>query len=83
MSLVSWSAMAVISRVHSLAEMSMGRKWAYVILTNGENGWKLIQEIAPDLARRFTFRADLCLIHFSGSTSRSCSGVALGLDHTL
>jgi hypothetical protein len=52
MSLVSWSAMAVISRVHSLAEMSMGRKWAYVILTNGENGWKLIQEIAPDLARR-------------------------------
>src|SRR6476661_4204601 len=31
------------SGFHSLAEMSMGRKSAYVILTNGENGWKLIQ----------------------------------------
>jgi CubicO group peptidase (beta-lactamase class C family) len=40
------------SGFHSLAEMSIKRKSAYVILTNGENGWKLIQEIAPVLARR-------------------------------
>lgn len=40
------------SGFHSLAEMSVSRRSAYVILTNGENGWKLIQEIAPALARR-------------------------------
>ncbi len=37
---------------HSLAEMSPSRKTGYVILTNGENGWKLIQEVAPEFARR-------------------------------
>jgi CubicO group peptidase (beta-lactamase class C family) len=37
---------------HSLAEMSPARKSGYVILTNGENGWKLIQEIAPEFSRR-------------------------------
>jgi CubicO group peptidase (beta-lactamase class C family) len=36
---------------HSLAEMSPSRKSGYVILTNGENGWKLIQELSPAFAR--------------------------------
>lgn len=40
------------SGFHSLAEMSPSRKSGYVILTNGENGWKLIQEVAPEFARR-------------------------------
>jgi len=37
---------------HSLAEMSPSRESGYVILTNGENGWKLIQEVAPEFSRR-------------------------------
>ncbi|MEZ5401961.1 MAG: serine hydrolase domain-containing protein [Bryobacteraceae bacterium] len=37
---------------HSLAEMSPARKSGYVILTNGEKGWKLIQELSPAFARR-------------------------------
>ncbi len=40
------------SGFHSLAEMSLVQRSGYVILTNGENGWKLIQEFAPELARR-------------------------------
>ncbi|MFN7920847.1 MAG: serine hydrolase domain-containing protein [Bryobacteraceae bacterium] len=40
------------SGFHSLAEMSPVRKSAYVILTNGDSGWKLIQELAPEMARR-------------------------------
>lgn len=40
------------SGFHSLAEMSPSRKSGYVLLTNGENGWKLIQELAPEFARR-------------------------------
>ncbi|MBI4909471.1 MAG: beta-lactamase family protein [Acidobacteria bacterium] len=36
---------------HSLAEFSLAAKTGYVILTNGENGWKLIQTLAPELAR--------------------------------
>jgi CubicO group peptidase (beta-lactamase class C family) len=40
------------SGFHSLAEMSPSRRSGYVILTNGELGWKLIQELAPVLARR-------------------------------
>jgi CubicO group peptidase (beta-lactamase class C family) len=40
------------SGFHSVAEMSPSRKSGYVILTNGENGWKLIQELASGFARR-------------------------------
>lgn len=36
---------------HSLAEFSSTRKSGYVILTNADTGWKLIQELAPEIAR--------------------------------
>jgi CubicO group peptidase (beta-lactamase class C family) len=36
---------------HSLAEFSPKGKSGYVVLTNGDNGWKLIQELAPRLAK--------------------------------
>ncbi len=39
------------SGFHSWAEISPSRKSGYVILTNGENGQKLIQEVAPAFAR--------------------------------
>ena len=37
---------------HSIAEFSREKMSGYVILTNGENGWKLIQELTPGIARR-------------------------------
>lgn len=36
---------------HSIAEFSPERKSGYVVLTNGDNGWKLIQELAPSIAK--------------------------------
>lgn len=36
---------------HSTAEISVARKSGYVILTNGDSGWKLIRDLAPDISR--------------------------------
>lgn len=36
---------------HSIAEFSPARRSGYVMLTNGENGWQLIQEMAPRIAQ--------------------------------
>lgn len=36
---------------HSISEFSMAQKSGYVILTNGDNGWKLINGLAPDISR--------------------------------
>jgi len=36
---------------HSTSEISVAGKSGYVILTNGDEGWKLIKELAPDIAR--------------------------------
>ena len=43
---------------HSTSEVSVARKSGYVILTNGDNGWKLIQELAPDVSRWVHTHAD-------------------------
>jgi hypothetical protein len=39
------------SGFHSTSEVSVAGKSGYVILTNGDYGWKLIQELAPDLSQ--------------------------------
>lgn len=36
---------------HCHAEMVPERKTGFVLLTNGENGWKLIRDVAPEIAR--------------------------------
>ena len=36
---------------HSLAEFSRVKKSGYIILTNGDKGWKLIQSVAPEMAK--------------------------------
>lgn len=36
---------------HSTAEISPARKAGYVLLTNGDLGWKLIKDLAPDIAQ--------------------------------
>lgn len=36
---------------HSIAEVSPKGKSGYVVLTNGDNGWKLIQDLAPRIAK--------------------------------
>jgi CubicO group peptidase (beta-lactamase class C family) len=35
---------------HSTSEISLAGRSGYVILTNGENGWKLIKELAPGIS---------------------------------
>lgn len=35
---------------HSTSEISLAGKSGYVILTNGENGWKLIKDLAPGIS---------------------------------
>ena len=35
---------------HSTSEISLASKSGYVILTNGDNGWKLIKDLAPDIS---------------------------------
>lgn len=37
---------------HCLAEASVDRKSGYIIMTNGENGWQLLEKLAPDVSRR-------------------------------
>ena len=36
---------------HSTSEISVAGKSGYVILTNGDYGWKLIKDLAPDVSR--------------------------------
>jgi len=36
---------------HCIAEVSPQRKSGYVVLTNGDSGWKLIQELAPSISK--------------------------------
>lgn len=36
---------------HCLAEFSPKGKSGYVVLTNGDNGWKLIQELSPSISK--------------------------------
>ena len=36
---------------HSTAEFSVASRSGYVILTNGDNGWKLIEELAPNVSQ--------------------------------
>ncbi len=36
---------------HSLSEMSLARRTGFVMLTNGDDGWKLINEIAPVISK--------------------------------
>jgi CubicO group peptidase (beta-lactamase class C family) len=36
---------------HATSEMSLARRSGYVILTNGEQGWQLIQTLAPEISR--------------------------------
>jgi CubicO group peptidase (beta-lactamase class C family) len=36
---------------HSTAEISVSAKSGYVILTNGDYGWKLIQDLAPEISQ--------------------------------
>lgn len=36
---------------HSTSEVSVAGKSGYVILTNGDYGWKLIKDLAPDVSR--------------------------------
>lgn len=36
---------------HSTSELSVAGKSGYVILTNGDSGWKLIRELAPEFSR--------------------------------
>jgi len=38
------------SGFHSTSEISLAGKSGYVILTNGENGWKLIKDLAPGIS---------------------------------
>jgi hypothetical protein len=38
------------SGFHSTSEISLASKSGYVILTNGENGWKLIKDLAPNIS---------------------------------
>jgi hypothetical protein len=35
---------------HATSEFSPARKSGYVVLTNGDQGWKLIAELAPAVA---------------------------------